>query len=97
MWHTHLHKGYPYPPLTPTPKNQSPVPVMNRDLAHYMLVCKTPYVSNANSMQAHKCVCTTHNMSTHKFECPAKNLTIDKSNYRDSAQIYVNMQSDINT
>ena len=96
MWHTHLHKGYPTPPFNP-PKNQSPVPVMNGDLAHYMFVCKTPYVSNANSMQAHKCVHTTHNVSTHKFECPAKNLTIDKGNYRELAQIYVNMQSDINT
>ena len=36
-------------------------------------------------------------MHTHKFECPAKNLTLDKGNYGESAQIYVNMQSSMNT
>ena len=36
-------------------------------------------------------------MPTHKFECPEKILTLDKGNYRESAQIYVNMQSYMNT
>ena len=36
-------------------------------------------------------------MPTYKFECPEKILTLDKGNYRESAQIYVNMQSYMNT
>ena len=48
-------------------------------------------------MQTHKYVYITHNMSTHKFECPGKNLTLDKGKYKESAQIYVNMQSYMNT
>ena len=95
MWHTHVHKGYHYP-FTPPTKNQSPIHVTTRDLAHYMFCCKTPYPTNANSMQTHKCDRTTHNMSTHKFECPAKNLTIHKCNYRESAQMYVILQSYMN-
>ena len=42
-------------------------------------------------------VCITHNMPTHKFECPEKILILDKGNYRELAQIYVNMQSYMNT
>ena len=60
-------------------------------------IFKTPYVSNAKSMQTHKYVCITHYMHTHKFECPAKILTLDKGNYGESAQIYVTMQSYMNT
>ena len=84
---THVHKGYHYPLYSPPPptKNQGPIQVTTRDLAHDMFCCETPYPTNANSMQTHKCVHTTHNMSTHKFECPAKNLTIHKGNYRESA------------
>ena len=95
MWHTHVHKGYYYPLYPPT-KNQGLIHVTTRDLAHYMFCCKTPYPTNANSMQTHKCVHTTHNMSTHKFECPAKNLTIHKCNYRELAQMYVIMRSYMN-
>ena len=36
-------------------------------------------------------------MPTHKFECPEKILILDKGNYRELAQIYVNMQSYMNT
>ena len=95
MWHTHVHKGYHYP-FTPPTKNQGPIHVTTRDLAHYMFCCKTPYPTNANSMQTHKCDRTTHNMSTHKFECPAKNLTIHKCNYRELAQMYVILRSYVN-
>ena len=48
-------------------------------------------------MQTHKYVYITHNMPTHKFEWPGKNLTLDKGNYKESAQMYVNMQSYMNT
>ena len=41
-------------------------------------------------------IAQTHNMSTHKFECPAKNLTIHKCNYRESAQMYVILRSYMN-
>ena len=66
-------------------------------MAHYVFGCKTPYVSNAKSIQTHKYVHITHNMSTHKFELPTKILTLDKGNYGELAQIYVNMQSYMNT
>ena len=66
-------------------------------MVHYVIGCKTLNVSNAKSMQTHKYVYITHNMPTHKFECPGKNLTLDKGNYKESAQIYVNMQSYMNT
>ena len=77
-------------PLTPQ-KFQGSSPIISQEMAHYILGCKTPYVSNAKSMQTHKYVCITHNMDTHKFECPAKILTLDKGNYRKLAQIYVTM------
>ena len=66
-------------------------------MAQYVSKCETPCVPNAKSMQTHKCVHITHSMSTHKFECPSKILTIDEVNYRELAQIYVNMQSSMNT
>ena len=56
-----------------------------------MSKCETPYTPNAKSMETHKYVCITHNMSTHKIGCPAKILIIDESNYRELAQIYVDM------
>ena len=66
-------------------------------MAQYVSKCETPCALNAMSMQTNKYVHITHNMSTHKFECPAKILTLDKGNYGESAQIYVNMQSSMNT
>ena len=66
-------------------------------MAQYVSKCETPCAPNAKSMQTHKYLHITHSMSTHKFECPAKILTLDEVNYRESAQIYVNMQSYMNT
>ena len=86
----HVCGGHPQP-LYPHKKFEDPNPIGSRDMVHYVIGCKTLYVSNAKSMQTHKYVYITHNMPTHKFECPGKNLTLDKGNYRESAQIYVNM------
>ena len=66
-------------------------------MAQYVSKCETPCAPNAKSMQKDKYVHIAHRMSTHKFECPAKILTLDEVNYRESAQIYVNMQSSMNT
>ena len=66
-------------------------------MAQYVSKCETPCAPNAKSMQKHKYVHIAHSMSTHKFECPAKILTLDEVNYGESAQIYVNMQSSMNT
>ena len=84
-------------PHYPHKKFEGPNPIGSQDMTHYVIGCKTLYVSNAKSMQTHKYVYITHNMPTHKFEWPEKILTLDKGNYRESAQIYVNMQSYMNT
>ena len=93
--HTCTH-AWGSPPI-PHKKIQGPTLITSRDMAHYVLGCKTPYVSNAMSMQTLKYVCITDNMHTHKFEFPAKILSLDKGNYGESAQIYVTMRSYMNT
>ena len=82
--HVHVCVGHLQPPL-PHKKFEGPTPITSRDMAHYVFGCETPYVSNTTSIQTHKYVCITHNMSTYKFECPTKILTLDKGNYRESA------------
>ena len=44
----------------------------------------------AITIQIHKYVHKTHNMSTHKFEGPTEILTLDEGIYGKAAHIYVN-------
>ena len=46
---------HPQPPY-PHKKFEGPTPIASRDMAHYIIGCKTLYVSNAKSMQTHKCL-----------------------------------------
>ena len=59
-------------------------------MAHYVVTCKTLYVHIAITIQTHKYVYITHNMSTHKFECPMEILTLDKGIYGKTAHMYFN-------
>ena len=66
-------------------------------MAYYAVKFKTLYVGITITIQTHKYLYITHNMSTHKFECPMKILTLDEGIYRKAALIYINGLCDIRT
>ena len=86
----------PLPPLPPHKKIKAQY-MLQPEIWHIICFAAKLHIQSMQTQCKHINVFRTmHNMSTHKFECPAQNLTIHKGNYRESAQMYVIMQSYMN-